>query len=286
MKNSRNHNSLFLLFLLFYCSILVNDIAGQTNTAYPWLNQASNIESIENRFPPPNGFTRTKVAPGSFAQWLRELPLLPAGAPIVDYQGKIIKNANDSTYAAVVNYNIQNKKLEQCMDLIVRFRAEYLKSQQKDDEIAFYLPVNFLLKWNDWKQGFRPHYRGIQVKLIKSNQPDSSRQSFEQYLWTVFYYSNTQTAYFNYPMVKLNDIQIGNFIVKKGSRGHAVLVVDIAIASSGNKIALIGQGDTPARQFCLLNFKKNQPWFPLNPGDEYPPLPIRKKMHYEGLRRF
>jgi hypothetical protein len=286
MKIPRIQKHLLLTFLPFVYSISANKIACQTRISYPWLNRVKYIETIENRFLPPSGFKRIKVASGSFAQWLRGLPLLPEGSPITDYQGKIIKKADDSTLAAVVNYDIQNKKLEQCIDIIVRFRAEYLKSQQRDDEIAFYLPVNFLLKWNDWKQGFRPHYLGIQVNLIKSNTPDSSRKSFEQYLWTIFYHSNTQTAYFNYRMVKLNDIQIGDFIVKKGSHGHAVLIVDIAIDSNGNKIALIGQGDSPARQFYLLNFKKTQPWFPLNPEDKCPPLPIKKKMYYEGLRRF
>ena len=253
---------------------------------YPWSKNNINSETIQTRFKPPDGFKRVPVPSNSFGHWLRNLPLLPEGTPVKDYLGRIKVSTNDTTLAAVVNYDIRGRKLEQCMDIILRFWAEYLFSQQRSDEIAFYLPVNFLLKWSDWNQGFRPLHRGIRISLLKNHVPDSSRACFEKYLWEIFYHSNTQTAYFNYPKVKFEDVQIGDFIVKRGSRGHAVLIVDLAVDRDGNRIALFGQGDTPARQFYLLNFKKVQPWFPLNADEKYPPLPIRKRMYWEGLRRF
>ena len=253
---------------------------------YLWLKNNIDFETIQTRFQPPKGFHRVSVQPNSFGYWLRNLPLLPEGTPVKDYLGRIKATTKDSTLAAVVNYDIRGKKLEQCMDIILRFWAEYLFSQKRSEQIAFYLPVNFLLKWSDWKQGFRPHYQRIRINLVKNHPPDSSRDCFEKYLWEIFYHSNTQTAYFNYPQVKIKDVQIGDFIVKKGSRGHAALIVDLAIDNDDNRIALFGQGDTPARQFYLLNFKKHQPWFPLNRNNKYPALPIKKKMYWEGLRRF
>ncbi len=253
---------------------------------YRWSKKDINSETIQTRFQPPNGFQRVSIPPNSFGHWLRNLPLLHEGIPVKDYQGRIKVTSKDTTLAAVVNYDIRSKKLEQCMDIIIRLRAEYLKSQKRDNETAFYLPINFLLKWSDWKKGLRPLHRGSHIDLVKNHHPDSSRTLFEDYLQEIFYYSNTQTAYFNYPKVEPEDIQIGDFIVTKGSRGHAVLIVDLAVDSLGNKIALIGHGDTPARQFYLLNYKKGQPWSPLDLKEQYPPLPIRKKMYWEGLRRF
>ena len=81
-------------------------------------------------------------------------------------------------------------------------------------------------------------------------------------------------------------MQIGDFIVKKGTKGHVVIIVDLARNKEGNLIALIGQGDTPACQFYLLNYKKDNPWFPINTTNEVLPLPIKKEMRWEGLRRF
>jgi hypothetical protein len=273
---------------IFICLIffLSQNVFSQSSTnPYPGLAGYDSAETIQSRFPPAEGFQRVAVSPQSFAHWLRNLPLLPEGTPVKDYRGQIKVAPQDTILAAVVDYNIRGKKLEQCMDIILRFWAEYLFSQQRSDEIAFYLPVNFLLKWSDWQQGFRPHHQGIQISLLKNHAPDSSRDCFQKYLWEIFYYSNTQTAYFNYPTIKFENVQIGDFIVKRGSRGHAVLIVDLAVDSNGNRIALFGQGDTPARQFYLLNYKEGQPWFPLNPDEKYPLLPIRKKMYWEGLRR-
>ena len=64
------------------------------------------------------------------------------------------------------------------------------------------------------------------------------------------------------------------------------MIVDMAKNTNGDLIALIGQGDTPACEFYLLNYKKENPWFPIDFDVEVLPLPIRKKMSWDGLRRF
>ena len=55
---------------------------------------------------------------------------------------------------------------------------------------------------------------------------------------------------------------------------------------NGNFRALIGQGDSPACQFYLLNYKNKFAWFPVDFNKKSLPLPIRKKMTWDGLRRF
>ena len=64
------------------------------------------------------------------------------------------------------------------------------------------------------------------------------------------------------------------------------MIVDLARDKDGKLVALIGQGDTPACQFYLLNFKKGNPWFPIDIKKEILPLPIKKEMRWKGLRRF
>lgn len=277
----------FTFFFLFFIIQTINPLFSQKDTLiYPWKKSSPITETMLSHFPTPEGFTRVPVADNSFAQWLRRLPVLPGNSPVVDYREQIRKSSSDSTIAAVIDYPVRGKKLEQCMDIIQRFYAEYLWSQNRANELTFFLPGSFPLKWDDWKNGYRPQYHGIKVSMIKSCRADSSRETFETYLWEIFYRSGTQTCYFAYPKIDNQEVQIGDFVVKKGKRGHAVLIVDMAVDSSGNKIALIGHGDTPACSFHLLNFGEDNAWFPLNKGEKYLPLPIRKKMYWEGLRRF
>jgi len=280
----KNITYIFVFQIIFLISGVT--FSQNRDIVFPWISNKNIEATIKKRFSPPDGFKRIQVKNGSFAAWLRSLPLLADGSSVVDYNGCIKKTAKDTTVAAVVNYPIKGKKLEQCMDIIQRLWAEYLWSQYQSNKICFYLPGGFLLNWEDWKNGLRPKYHGIKVKLIQAAKPDSSRKNFEEYLWEIFYQSNTQTAYFAYPKIERNNVQIGDFIVKKGKRGHAVLLLDLAINNFGNKIVLLGHGDTPACQFYLLNYKKNNPWFPLDPKAEFLPLPIKKKMFWEGLRRF
>ena len=103
---------------------------------------------------------------------------------------------------------------------------------------------------------------------------------------TLFEYSGTQAFYHYYRSIPLSDLQIGDFIVKKGKNGHAVMIVDLAKNVKGDLVAMIGQGDTPACQFYLLKQPNGNPWFPINLNDPAPDLPIKKKMYWNGLRRF
>ncbi|MBC8182015.1 hypothetical protein H8E88_12930 [candidate division KSB1 bacterium] len=280
-----------LLLIFIFIFEIINSISAicfpqNVKSSYQWPHNNKPGETIKSRFLPPNGYTRIKVENGTFAHYLRNLSLFADDTPVKDYRGRITKSKKDSTVAAVSDYPIKGKKLEQCMDILQRLWAEYLWSHHQFEKISFYLPGGFLLKWHDWKNGLRPKFHGIKVTLLKSARSDSSRKNFEEYLWEIFYRSNTQTAYFAYPKIEKKNLQIGDFIVKKGKRGHAVLILDLAIDDFGNKVVLIGHGDTPACQFYLLNYKKDNPWFPLNQAKNHLPLPIKKKMFWEGLRRF
>jgi hypothetical protein len=240
------------------------------------------IESI----PPPEGFERVTVEKQSFAHWLRQLPLKSVPSPVLDYRGRIHKKSTDSTIAAVIDMNVSGERMQQCMDILIRLRAEYLWLHQSSEHISFPLPGGYSLDWTAWLQGYRPHFTGIQMTLNKTNLPDSSRKNFESYLHTLFAESHTQQFYHAYPAIEPEQIKPGDFIVKKGSKSHAVLIVDIAIDANGSMVALIGHGDTPACEFHLLNYEKANPWFPLERSQKFLPLPIRRKMSWDGLRRF
>ncbi len=183
-------------------------------------------------------------------------------------------------------YNIRGRKLEQCMDILVRFRAEYLWLSGRREAIHFPLPEGSDFRWKDWAQGWRPAFRGAHFKMEKTAGTDSSYANFLKYMNLLFEYSGSQAFYHYYEALDPASVKPGDFVVKKGKKGHAVLIVDMAVDSVGNRVALIGQGDTPACQFYLLNYKKGNPWFPIEINQKSLPLPIKKKMYWQGLRRF
>lgn len=273
--------------LLIFISLPALEAQSPENVPEPTTASQRNFpETIGSRFPAPPGFIRIEVEAGSYGAYLRLLPLLPENSPVKDYRGKIWKSAEDTTVAAVVEWDITGHKLEQCMDIIIRLRAQYLLESGQAGKIIFLMPDRSELKWRDWKTGLRPVQSGWSFPLKPLAKPDDSRQALEGYLNCIFNYSDTQTYYFGLDTVDVENIQIGDFIVKRGKKGHAVVIVDLAEDKDGNRVALFAQGDTPACQLYLLNYRKNNPWAPLDFSKETIPLPIRKTMAWEGLRRF
>lgn len=272
---------IFLFLLLF-----IHFATAQSSFLDPEQFNLNKFETINERITPPERFYRIPADSGSFAFWLRRTPLLPENSAVKDYKNRVFKKSTDSTVAAVIAYNIKSRKLDQCMDILLRLHTEYMIETGKKDEIRYPLPDGLLLSWPKWKSGIRPKFKGAHFYLEKTAEPDSSDASLRRYLNTIFEYSGTQAFYHYYDDIDPADLQIGNFIVKKGGNGHAVMIVDLARDNDGNLAALIGQGDTPACQFYLLSYEKGNPWFPIDPAEDVLPLPIKKKMYWTGLRRF
>ncbi len=243
-------------------------------------------DNVQQRFSPPAGYTRASVEPNSFAAWIQNLPLKEPGSPVLDFRGREFKKSGDSTIAAVVNFNISGKRLEQCMDILLRFYSNYLIEMGKRDSVQFPLPDGLTLSWWQWSEGWRPYFKRLNFQLIQSQTADNSKRNFERYLNEIFSYSGSQTFYHHYPDIALSDLRIGDFIVRKNRKGHALLICDLVENAQGQKMVLVGQGDTPACQFYILNGKNGSPWFPLDLTSDYLPLPIKKKMYWRGLRRF
>ena len=172
------------------------------------------------------------------------------------------------------------------MDILVRLYAEYLWYKKQVGNFILPIPGGHWLEWQEWRAGFRPVFRGIDVSMFRSAQPDSSLQSYMTFLNTVYSESHTQQFYHAYKPVERREVLIGDIIIKKGTKGHAIMIVDLAKNEHDQLIALIGNGDTPACQFFLLNFKKDNPWIPLDFDQERLSLPLKRRMTWDGLRRF
>ena len=207
-------------------------------------------ETIETRFIPPKGYKRENASEGSFAQYLRTLPLKPGGSKVYYYNG--LPKVNRNVYAAVVDMELDKQDLQQCADAVMRLRGEYLYAQKDFGSIHF----NFV---SDGK----PRYYEDYVK------GDHSYTKFRKYMRYIFSYANTRSLHQEMNPVNIMDMQIGDvFIQKKNPYGHAVIVVDMAVdPTTGKKVYLLAQSYMPAQDTQILLNPMNDrlsPWYELN----------------------
>lgn len=199
---------------------------------------------------PPEGFERITGSDSLFSSFLRNLPLTKLDTTPRYYDG----TPNDTLQP--YNYRLLNLPLldenEQCADVCMRLRAEYLYFNRRFFDICF----------TDTRQKRLYYLYG------------NSRHSFNQYLKEVYAWANTESMKNSMPVRLLKDIQPGDvFVYDKDSRpssryGHAVLVADVAVdPKSGEKAILLIQGTTPASDIHVIRNLTNpdfSPWFLLD----------------------
>lgn len=224
------------------------------------LNLSGN--SIINRISTPVGFSREQTEPGSWQQFLQYLPLKADGARVYDYSGKAI--ANQSSHVAVIDLEIGRKNIQQCADAIIRLRADYLWEVDRKKDISFQFTSGHTYRWSDHASGIRPSVSGNSVAFSRIALPNNSYESFQKYLETVYIYAGTISLYQQFPKkLRQADLEIGDIILKPGSPGHAVVVVDRAKNAAGEYIYLLAQGFTPAQSIHVIDSKQAgiRPWF-------------------------
>ena len=132
----------------------------------PW--NAKTIGDI----PAPAGFLRVEANAGSYAEFLRRQPLKEKGAKIELFTG------GDANYQCLETAVIDNQLLsnyEQCADVTMRLRAEYLWQQGRYSEICF-------------QDGNRNEMR---------DTGGASRKSFEKYMRQVYGMCSTYRFFMN-----------------------------------------------------------------------------------------
>ncbi len=206
-------------------------------------------QTIIMQVPLPTGYIRPPSGTGSFAYFLRHLPL--ARENIVYYYNGQIKPDQSSNYA-VIDLDIGRRDLQQCADAVMRLWAEYLYHNREYEKIYF----NFL---SDGKPRYYIHYAN----------GDYSYKKFRRYLNYVFAYANTSSLYAQLEPISMEDMHIGDVFIQKGKPyGHAVIIVDMAINPvTGQKIFLLAQSFMPAQSIHILINPKDHtlsPWYRLD----------------------
>jgi hypothetical protein len=190
----------------------------------------------------PDGFERVPVEPGSWAAWLRGLPMKPVGVPVLTFTGG--QKWRQDAHVAVVDIDVGKRDLQQCADAIMRLRAEWLYAAGRKRDIAF----------ND-TEGKRLRF---------ASRRDDGYASFRKYMDYVFAYAGTYSLERELKSVPLSDIAIGDVFIKGGFPGHAVLVADMAVdPKSGEKRFLLLQSYMPAQDIHVLKnpAANGSPWY-------------------------
>jgi len=255
--------------VLVVLAALVICRTGAQASDYRWPISAPRVETLASRVAPPPGFERVAAERGSFAAWLRGLPLKASGTPVLLHTGA--QKLRQDVHVAVVDIDVGTRDLQQCADAVMRLRAEWLFAVGRTQEIAFddtgsAKPIAF----SRWAAGERPRPSGNALAWSRSAAPDASYASFRRYMDTVFTWAGTHSLERELASVPVADIAPGDLFIKGGFPGHAVLVADVAKSAAGETRFLLLQSFMPAQQMHVLKNMQSadaSPWYPLDFGD-------------------
>ena len=240
-----------ILIALFLIAIMVVGYGA-------WILHGSKTSNPNNYktigdIPTPWGYERINGNDAAYSEFLRSLPLKGKGSDVMLYTGG--KSRFQSLNYAVIDLPLLSNA-EQCADVCIRLRAEYLFNSSQYGNIRF-RDVN----------GNTMRYSG-----------GASRKAFNNYLRRVYGMASTYSLSREMRQRPLSDMQPGDVFVyaavdRPGNHkyGHAIMVVDVAINKNGKKAFLLAEGNTPARDIHIMrNFENpfRSPWFFLDDDEE------------------
>ncbi len=229
---------------------------------WPSAQKQTTKDTLSSRIKPPPGFERRPVPEGSFAAWLRGLPMRPSGEPVHYFNGGI-KPAQ--VHVAVIDIDIGARDLQQCADAIMRLRAEWQLSRGRTAEIGFNYTGGGRVTFSRWANGERPSSDGKRWR--QSAKPDRSYASFRRYMDAIFSYAGTYSLERELKPVAIANLAIGDVFIRGGFPGHAVLIADIVENPvTKERRFLLVQSFMPAQSMHILKNPSDQstPWYPAN----------------------
>jgi hypothetical protein len=257
---------------------------------YAWLSDERDFpkpdSSLEQRFPAPPGYKRVAVESGSFAEWLRSLPMAPEGTPAKSYDGHETLAGDDDYLAGVVAIDTGTPDLQQSSDVIIRLHAEYLWSRGDKDKISYLSATKLSMPLSRWEKGQRLIPNGPNVFWVVKGKPSEiDHPEFRRYLDAVFNWANsTSLSPRSTPVADPKDLVAGDFFLQGEEPNHVAVVLDVAEKPSGERVALLGQSRNPAESIHVVRPGKATPWFSVRP-----PVPVltphSKALAWDDLRR-
>jgi hypothetical protein len=255
--------------------------------SYAWAIDAGELPAsttLATRFPTPAGHSRVQVRDGSFAAWLRGLPVRIDRRAVLDHRGR--PTGWDS--AGVIALDVGDKDLQQCADTLLRLHGEWLWSSGRTRELAYHFTSGDLSRFSDWVAGRRLKVEGAKVRQVEVEPVASDRAALRAWFEQLFMYAGTRSLELDTKPVPLDQpIAAGDLLLRPGSPGHVVMVLDVAEGPDGERIAVIGQGSMPAQELHVIAGPIDGAWwrFPLG-EDVSVEVPGWGPLPRSSLRRF
>ena len=235
-------------------------------------------DNVLTRFKTPNGYHQESVQPGSFAAYLQSLPLKPTGTHTLTYRGAVA--ATDVETAAVVDISVGHEDLQQCADVVMRLRGEYLYGQKRYNDISFNFVSGFKCDYIHYANGYR--YRNDHW-VLKAKK-DYGYSTFMGYMELVFAYAGTLSLEKQLkPVTNPNELKAGDVFIHGGSPGHCFIVMDVVENAQHQKQFLLAQSFMPAQNLQVLQGGAGFYWFSM---DKIPSIWYGELIKPNYLRKF
>ena len=178
-------------------------------------------ETVTSAYPPPPGSVRV-VPADDFGRWIQDLPLRRAGTAVMTHDGRQVRGH----YGRVVDMPMVSGDLQQCADALLRVRGEWMRDTGQGGAVSFYATSGDALPWSRYAGGDRPYVDGRHVRWRRGA---ASGGDWDGYLTRVFDWAGTiSLKAYETALVEGRGPRPGDILVRAGSPGHAVLLVDVA----------------------------------------------------------
>ncbi|MEO6599257.1 MAG: DUF4846 domain-containing protein [Polyangiaceae bacterium] len=236
---------------------------GADNLKFP-----AAVDSLEARFATPPGYARVAVTPGSFAEWLRGLPLAAVGTPVLSHTGDTVFAGDDAYVASVVAIDVGAGDLQQSADAVLRLHGEWLWASDQQSAISYKSTTKLDMPFSRWAKGQRLLAAGPNMGWVVTGKPkDPTYNDFRQYIDAVMLWSNNVSLAMRATRVEEPaQLSAGDFFLQTRGKGHAILVLDVAQKPTGERVALLGQSlQSPAQSIHVMRLGPATAWFSMRP---------------------
>lgn len=224
--------------------------------------------TIKERITVPEGYERVVYSENTFQHYVQNYPLKSFGSKIINYDGN--EYGYQRGHVGILEIPVPSNGLQQCADALIRIRSEYLWETNQKNAIGFNFTSGHYCSWKQYAEGYRPKVNGSRVSFHKTAGADTSEANFYRYLNLIYTYAGTQSLFDELKSIEtVEEVQVGDMLIYPGSPGHVVMVVDEVVNSSGEKLFILAQGNTPAQSVHILknpNDSRISPWYELEMG--------------------
>lgn len=217
----------------------------------PMVRSEAVREVLCDAVPVPPGFRRFRLEEGSFAAWVRRLPVQAEGAEVMTWDGRKAPQKFYRVWRVSALPLKFRQDLEQCADWAFRLWHEYQSEAGAGDD-AWLLDYNGRhVRYGDWKKARRGASPDAFFRWAASN---ANSHSQKQGLRRISGEAGLLPG----------DILVQN---ETGGVGHTSIVLDAAEDSQGIRVFLMGFGFMPAQN---LHVERADPgrgpggWFTLD----------------------